>query len=117
MTSDCSFVTCTESAFLYRFDLANCVQNICAGSRQSWINNGRGWDSAQSLGASFSWTLQGGSIQLSFLRSGRVEIFAINTFNAGLGTLDLSSNDFNNTRLIKCGFNDFPVFMTNALGC
>jgi hypothetical protein len=118
VTSSCSFISCTESAFLYRFDSTNCVQNTCAGSRQSWINNGNGFNAPQASPFSYAWITQGNIIQLSFSSlSNRSEIYTINRFNEGVGVLELSSNDFRNTRFIKCGSIGFPVFIGDSLGC
>ncbi len=118
VSSSCTLGFCAESAFLYTFGFTNCVQNSCAGRRQSWINNGNGWKARQALPFSFAWTLNENTLQLSFGGiSGRVETFTINRFINNQGILELSSNDFNSSRFLKCGFSGFPILISSALGC
>jgi hypothetical protein len=107
----CDFGICTESAYLYTLSPNQCAGGVCGGHRQSWINTGSGWRPVQVLGFPFSYRVNGNTLRLDFLQSGRVELYTVYQFNTNEQVLIMTSTDFpNGTYWAKCGSRFYPPF-------
>lgn len=92
LVHDCFLGSCTDALWLYAFT-NDCVNGLCRGSRQGWINTGSGWRATQVAPFSFVWTIQNNQLYVWFPHSSRTEVFQMQAYDAGNNRLFMSSAD------------------------
>lgn len=92
LVHDCFLGSCTDALHFYVFT-NDCVNGLCRGSRQGWINTGSGWRATQVAPFSFVWTIQNNQLYVWFPYSSRTEVFQMQAYDAGNNRLFMSSAD------------------------